>query len=329
MMTATAAVEYSRTGITGYPDHSANESTPSAALALARVPTGAPSPLRTAEDVARAFLAGYGPSTREAYARDLRTWGVFLQGVGVEVLTAHRVHVDAFVRQAEERGTAPATIARRLSALSGFYAYLLDEGLIARSPVARVRRPRVSDESQRLGVDRQGMRALLDASRASGRRDHALACLLALNGLRITETLAADVTDLGNARGHRTLRLRRKGGKRQTVALAPRTADAIDAMLDGRSSGPLFTTRTGRRMDRHAALKVVRRVARLAGIEHAISPHSLRHGFVTLALDAGVPLRDVQDAAGHADPRTTRRYDRGRHSLDRAATYAVSAHIAA
>ena len=173
------------------------------------------------------------------------------------------------------------------------------------------------------------MRALLDTARASGRRDHALACLLALNGLRITEALAADVADLGNERGHHTLRLRRKGGKRQTVALAPRTAAAIDAMLDGRISGPLFATRTGKRMDRHAALKVVRRLARIAGIEHAVSPHSLRHGFVTLALDAGVPLRDVQDAAGHADPRTTRRYDRGRHSLDRAATYTVASYLAA
>jgi hypothetical protein len=112
------------------------------------------------------------------------------------------------------------------------------------------------------------------------------------------------------------------------VALAPRTAAALDVMLAGRSAGPLFATRSGRRMDRHAALKVVRRLARTAGIEHVVSPHSLRHGFVTAALDADVPLRDVQDAAGHADPRTTRRYDRGRHSLDRAATYTVAAYLA-
>jgi integrase/recombinase XerD len=329
-MPADAAVaEYTGTGITEYPEQGAASPAAGATLALVAVPAAAPSPLRSAEDVATAFLAGYGRSTREAYARDLRAWGHYLTALGVEVLAAHRVHVDAFVRSAEEQGTAPATIARRLSALSGFYAYLLAEGLIERSPVAHVRRPCVSDESPRLGVDRAGMRALLDAALASGRRDHALACLLALNGLRITEALTADVSDLGHERGHRTLRLCRKGGKRQTVALAPRTADAIDAMLGGRDGGPLFATRTGRRMDRHAALKVIRRLARSGGIEHAVSPHSLRHGFVTLALDAGVPLRDVQDAAGHADPRTTRRYDRGRHSLDRAATYAVAAHVAA
>lgn len=75
---------------------------------------------------------------------------------------------------------------------------------------------------------------------------------------------------------------------------------------------------------------MVRRLARDAGLDcvDRLSPHSLRHAFVTLALDAGVSLRDVQDAAGHADPRTTRRYDRARHNLDRAATYAVAAYLA-
>ncbi len=326
-MSATAAVEYHRTGIPVYPTDDST-SGPSAALALVTQTSELASPIQDADELATAFLAGYGPATREAYARDLRAWGDYLAGFGVEVLAAHRVHVDAFVRQGEDGGVAPATIARRLSALTGFYAYALDEGLIPRSPVARVRRPRVSDESPRLGVDRAGLRALLDTAETSEPRDHALACLLALNGLRVSETLAADVADLARERGHRTLRLRRKGGKRQTVALAPRTAAALDVMLDGRESGPLFATRSGRRMDRHAALKVVQRLARTAGIEHTVSPHSLRHGFVTAALDAGVPLRDVQDAAGHADPRTTRRYDRGRHSLDRAATYTVTAYVA-
>jgi site-specific recombinase XerD len=81
-------------------------------------------------------------------------------------------------------------------------------------------------------------------------------------------------------------------------------------------------------MDQPAAWGLVRRLARDAGIDPSkLNPHSLRHSFVTAALDAGVPLRDVQDAAGHADPRTTRRYDRARHNLDRAATYAVTAFL--
>ncbi len=83
----------------------------------------------------------------------------------------------------------------------------------------------------------------------------------------------------------------------------------------------------GRRLDRHGAARTVRRVTRRAGIAKHVSPHTLRHAFITAALDAGVPLRDVQEAASHADPRTTMRYD-GRTSLDRHATYIVATYIA-
>ena len=94
------------------------------------------------------------------------------------------------------------------------------------------------------------------------------------------------------------------------------------------TEGPLFTTQNGGRLDRHGAARVVRRVTRRAGIAKKASPDTLRHAFITAALDAGVPLRDVQEAASHADPRTTMRYDRARTSLDRHATYIVAAFIA-
>ncbi len=81
-------------------------------------------------------------------------------------------------------------------------------------------------------------------------------------------------------------------------------------------------------MTRDAAARMVRRVAKAAGITKRIGPHSLRHSFITAALDAGVPLRDVQEAASHDDPRTTMRYDRARVSLDRHATHVVSAFLA-
>ena len=81
-------------------------------------------------------------------------------------------------------------------------------------------------------------------------------------------------------------------------------------------------------MDRYAADRTVKRLARRAGILKRISPHCLRHSFITCALDAGVSLRDVQEAASHSDPRTTMRYDRGRGSLDRHATYIVATFVA-
>ena len=121
----------------------------------------------------------------------------------------------------------------------------------------------------------------------------------------------------------------RKGGKHVTIPLAPRTGRTLDLYIDERATGPIFLGANGQRMDRYAADRTVKRLSKRAGItKRGISPHSLRHSFITAALDAGVPLRDVQEAASHADPRTTMRYDRARQSLDRHATYIVAAFVA-
>jgi integrase/recombinase XerD len=155
-----------------------------------------------------------------------------------------------------------------------------------------------------------------------------LASLLALDGLRISEALGADIEALGLERGHRTLVVHRKGNKTVTIPLAPRTARAIDLAVGDRLEGPIFLDSHGARLRRDGAARMVRRLARRAGITKRIGPHSLRHSFITAALDAGVPLRDVQEAASHADPRTTMRYDRARQSLDRHATYIVATFVA-
>jgi integrase len=101
----------------------------------------------------------------------------------------------------------------------------------------------------------------------------------------------------------------------------------VDLYIGERASGPIFLGAKGGRMDRYAADRMVKRLVSRAGIAKRISPHSLRYSFITAALDA-VPLRDVQEAASHANPRTTMRYDRGRGSLDRHATYIVVTFVA-
>jgi integrase/recombinase XerD len=155
-----------------------------------------------------------------------------------------------------------------------------------------------------------------------------LVSLFALNGLRVSEAVGVDIDNLGLERGHRTLTVLRKGGKTVTMPLAPRVARAIDLAIGERTMGPVFLGADGDRLDRHTAGRIVRRISRRAGIAKRVGPHTLRHAFITAALDAGVPLRDVQEAASHADPRTTMRYDRGRQSLDRHATYIVATFIA-
>ena len=113
-----------------------------------------------------------------------------------------------------------------------------------------------------------------------------------------------------------------------TIPLAPRTARAIDLAIGERTGGAVFLAADGRRIDRHGAGRLVRKVARRAGIAKAVTPAHASACHITAALDAGVPLRDVQEAASHADPRTTMRYDRARGSLDRHATYIVAAYVA-
>jgi len=274
------------------------------------------------------FLAGYSGLTREAYELDLRQYASWCHQHHLRLFQARRADIECFARDLEARGRARAIITRRLCTVAGFYRYAVEEDLLDHSPAAHVRRPRLDYESRATGLDRNELGALLVAAGLGLPAEHALVSLLALNGLRVSEAAGTDIQDMGVERGHRTLVITRKGGKVVTIPLAPRTARAIDLAVGERVEGPFFLYADGQRLDRHAAARVVRRVARRAGIIKPVGPHTLRHAFITAALDAGVPLRDVQEAASHADPRTTMRYDRARGSLDRHATYIVAAYLA-
>jgi integrase/recombinase XerD len=248
------------------------------------------------------FLGGYRGLTRDAYALDLRQFVAFCAERHLSLFEVRRSDIETFGRDLEARGRAMATIARRLCTVTGLYRYAEEEGPIAHSPAGHVRRPRIDYESHAIGLDRYEVGALIVAAGLGPAAEHALVSLLALNGLRVSEAIGADIEALGVERGHRTLTVVRKGGKTVTIPLAPRTARAVDLAVGERSSGPIFITGAGRRLDRHDAARIVRRVARRAGIAKPIGPHSLRHAFITAALDAGVPRRDVQETASPPTP---------------------------
>jgi site-specific recombinase XerD len=277
---------------------------------------------------AAGFLAGYSGTTRAGYTIDLRTYWTWCEQNRLHVFEAKRAHIELYVRSLEDHGYARSTIGRRLSTVASFYRWCTDEELLGRNPAANVRRPKISQDSTTLGLDRQELGQFLVEAGLTGGRDHALACLLGLNGLRVSEACNANIESLGFERGHHTLVVDRKGGKRAIIPLAPRTHRAVALAIDERHAGPILLGCDGHRLDRFAAYRIVRRVAKKAGIAHRVHPHSLRHAFITAALDAGVPLRDVQEAASHSDPRTTSRYDRHRVSLDRHAAYTVAAFVA-
>ena len=320
---------------------------PLTAAIAAPVPAVRPAPLDrlpgTSDDdpflrLAAGWLVGHPARTATAYRRDLEAWARWCVHLGIHPLAAERHHVDAWVRHLTTepqprtgRPAAATSVARRLSALSGFYDYgVHDAGVLTHSPVASVRRPKVSDESQAVGLTADELRRLLAAATAHSPRSAALVSVLTFCGLRISEALGADVRDYGHDHGHRVLRVRRKGGKAARVALAPPVVRALDTYLDGRSDGPIFLSADGQnRYGYKLAYEQLGRLCRSAGLPAGVTPHSLRHSYATESLRLGAALQDVQDALGHADPRTTRRYDRSRHNLDRSPNYLLATALTA
>ena len=303
--------------------------------------------------VVAGWLAGFRSTrTRRAYGADLAAFAAWCAPRGLDVLSARRVQVDLHITGMLDAGAAASTVARRLSALSSFYRFATVHDLRVDNPVVGVRRPTVDpDHTRTVGLTRDEARALVAAADADPgpqrARSAALVRLLLHNGLRVDELTAADITDLGTRPGtstgrpaHRVLGIVRKGGRAATVALAPATVEVLEAYLQQRAAatevdrarlvGPLLATRTGGRLTQKAVWELVRRLARAGGVEAwaELSPHSLRHTAITLALDAGAAIRDVQDFAGHRDPRTTRRYDHTRDSLERSAAYTVAGWLA-
>jgi integrase/recombinase XerD len=296
--------------------------------------------------LAAAWLAGLRSArTRRSYGGDLLGWQAWLAERGLEVLAAGRVHLDLWVRAQQAAGAGDASVRRRLSGVGSFYRYCLSHGLLAADPTAGVARPRVDpDYTATVGLTREQGRALIAAADGDlGRsrlRSAAVIRLLLHNALRVDEALGADIADLGSDRGHQVLTVLGKGNRRAKVPLTPATLGALHLYLDHRAAtggiaawrgmgGPLLATATGGRMRPSQLRELVRRLAAAAGITEwdRLSAHSLRHTGITMALDAGVPLRDVQDYARHRDARTTRRYDHSRDSLDRSAAYAVAAYL--
>jgi site-specific recombinase XerD len=297
-----------------------------------------------------AWLTGLRSArTRRAYAGDAVAWLGWLADRDTDVLAAGRVHVDLWAATWLDNGAAASSVRRRLSALSSFYRYCAAHDLTGRIPTQGVARPAVDpDYTATVGLDRDQARALVAAADADAGaqalRTAAVVRLLLHNALRVDEACAADVADLGEDSGHRVLRVVRKGARKAKIPLTPATVAALEAYLAARAataeqagvgewrqlSGPLLATAAGGRLRQGHLWELVRRLARTAGIGawEQLSPHCLRHSAITFALDAGASLRDVQDYAGHKDPRTTRRYDHSRDNLDRNAAYTVAAYLA-
>lgn len=277
------------------------------------------------ELAAVAYLARYDDRARRQRAAILRRWFAWCAAHGIGVLEARRADVERYVRELEARSLAPGTICTHLSTLSVFYRDVVLDGLLDRSPVDFVRRPKKRWMSPSTYLRADELRSFLSVADADGADTAALCSLLALNGLRISEACGISVEDLAVRDGFMVVSLVRKGGWEATVALSERTALRVSEVVGERTSGPLLRRATGLPMRHYDGRRIVAAVAERAGIERRITPHVLRHTFITLSLDAGVSLRDVQHSAGHQDPRMTAYYDRNKTAPERHATHRLTA----
>jgi integrase/recombinase XerD len=283
-------------------------------------------------------------STRDAYAGDLEVFLAWCRARELDPLAAGRPDLDRYrnwlAQPVDPEGRpaangrpryAPATVARKLSAVRSFYSYLTNRRVLAASPAAGVKSPRVRREPRGRAITQPQIKVLLAAAAAQDVQTEAIVCLLLLNGLRVSEVCGADIDDLRREPGGGySLRVRGKGGKEVDVALNGRTEAAVLATVGARSQGPIFRRQDGRRlraghpaprvaMTRQSIYRLLGELAQSAGLIgeaegqiDGLSPHRLRHSFVTTLLDLGVPLQSVQDAARHASSDTTRLYDRSR-----------------
>jgi integrase/recombinase XerD len=278
--------------------------------------------------------------TRRAYKLDVQHFMQTLRIRSYDELRQvdHRAVIAWERIMREIDGAAPSTVRRRLAALSSLFKHLVRHHHVERNPVAEVERPAINrDEGTTLAFSKDQARRLLDLppeNTIDGLRDRAILAVGLQVGLRRAEIAALKVGHLHQNRGYDSLRIIRKGGRRDALAIHPKTAQRIRAYLDAAGhgtdlEGPLFRPlshnrrmqETRRPMHPDAVDRVLRKHARAIGLDRGYSAHSMRATFITTALENGASLEDVQRAAGHREPGTTKLYDRRGYNPEKSASF--------
>ena len=289
-----------------------------------------PAAMSTAQ-LAVSFLARYSGRTHALYAYQQRRWFAWCQTNGLGPLVGiQRAHVELYIRHLGQSGLTDSSVVTMMHGVRGFFRFAHFDGLITADPAVYARLPKVQrDESRTQGLDRLELIRFLQVAQIITVHHGALAFLLGINALRASEAAAVRIEDYADTlRGYRVLHLVGKGNKPATMPVTVPVLRVLEACRGQRTSGPLVLRPvSGNPIDRRDVYRMVARIAKAAQIPRHISPHSLRHAAITNALDAGVPLRDAQILARHADPRTTEHYDRARGNLDRHGVHFLTAYV--
>ncbi len=294
---------------------------PDGRAAPAKSPTGTPVAPPT-EPLVERFLdslwleRGASRLTLDAYRGDLQGFAAHLAGRGIPLASAGRADLLDYLAAPQQAGLAPRSLSRHLSALRGFYRYLVREGITREDPTARIESPRLGRPLPKTltEVDVDRLLAAPAGDTPQALRDGAMLELLYASGLRVSELVGLRIAQVDLNRG--VLVVLGKGARERMVPIGETAlvrietylAQARSALLGGQVSDALFVTRRGGGMTRQGFWHRLRLYAQRAGFERLPSPHTLRHAFATHLLNHGADLRAVQMLLGHADLSTTQIY---------------------
>ena len=300
------------------------DSVPSGATLVCMCPRhpseSVPEGLREAIDAFLAHLSlerGLSPHTASAYETDLLQFATHCTRAGKTLWSAvGRGEVDAFIRLLDKRGSSPATLSRKLSAVRALAGHLVRSGFrrddfceLAKSPRIRRKLPGMlsPEEAVRLVV-------APDTSTPQGLRDRAMLELMYGSGLRVSELCNLELQALDTDEA--IVRVRGKGSKDRVVPVGEATLVALSAYLKAgrpklvrpKTGSAIFLSARGEALSRKTFWVGVKAAARRAGIDKPVKPHLLRHAFATHLLGGGADLRSIQEMLGHADIATTQIY---------------------
>jgi integrase/recombinase XerC len=249
---------------------------------------------------------GLSRETYRAYTNDIEDMIVFLRArdsLDKHAVRSYLLHLHNYY--------ARSTINRKLSAIKGFFDFVLkEEGVVKTNPFAHVRSLKRKEDLPRFLTPDEVI-DLINATQSA--RDHAILELLYSSGIRVGEIEAMHCADVDRTSGF--IRVLGKGSKQRMVPVGRHALAAINAYLKMRgiadpiySSAPLFLNKSGTRLSARSIRRIVYKWSQYVAITRHISPHVIRHSFATHLLDAGADLRSIQEMLGHASLSTTQRY---------------------
>jgi integrase/recombinase XerD len=259
---------------------------------------------------------GLSSNTLSAYRADLVALSRWLRKQGNELQYAGRGELLSFFAARVDGGARPRSTARQLSSFRRFYRFLSRENMIKEDPTVQIAMPKIG-RSLPKSLSEQEVDSLLGAPLVAdplGFRDRTMLEVLYATGLRVTELVSLKIAQVNLNQG--VIRVLGKGNRERLIPLGEEAVRWMQSFLAGarheilleRVTDYLFPTRRGDRMTRQAFWHIIKRYAKKAGVEHGLSPHTLRHAFATHLLNHGADLRVVQMLLGHSDLSTTQIY---------------------